>query len=150
MVPLALPRPRLLPQPESHGEEPSGQRRKWEEMGATTETPKVLPSAPCHGAWDIPSPSLASVSPSVNGGCSLPHRLLPALRSTFGPAAGPSGAGAGTGSSPVRPVHSPWGAGVDLGAGRPGPVCLGIKAGAPGCSQLNNRLEHPGGLNPGD
>lgn len=34
------------------------------------------------------------------------------------------------------------------GGRRAGP-CLGIKAGAPGYSQLNNRLQEAGGLNPG-
>lgn len=60
------------------------------------------------------------------------------------------GAGAGTGGSPVPSIHSHLGSQGQPRGRQAKQACLGIKAGAPGCSQLNNIFRDPGGLNPGE
>lgn len=99
--------------------------------------------------WDIPSPSLHSVSVHGTWRFSEFHSLPPALRSRSGPANVPWW-GPGRVQEFTSPAHPLPSGGQGRPQGRRAGLCLGMKAGAPGCSQLNNRLQEPGGLNPGE
>ena len=113
-----------------------------------TRTPHSRPSCTLtHGGpWLVTSLLWASVSRSTNE-TSLLHSLLSTLRSRFSPAKAPGEGRGGRLGSPVPPIHSHLG-GQGRPQGRRARPCLGIKAGAPGCSRPNNRLQVPGGLNP--